>query len=137
MKNVFFIILFLSFVNSFGQEKTKAKQEVLVKDSTEVRPEPHEGFKTFYTNLQNNIRVPENVLDGRYRTKVSFIVEKDGTLIDFKIVEETPKAIGLGEEVIRVLKTFPKWKSSAKKTYYMLPVTTVVENDFEPEPKKE
>lgn len=137
MKNVFVAFLFLSFVNSFGQEKTKAKQEVLVKDSTEVRPEPHEGFKIFYTNLQNNIRIPENVLDGRYRTKVSFIVDKDGTLIDFKIVEETPKTIGLGEEVIRVLKTFPKWKPSAKKTYYMLPVTTVVENDFEPESKKE
>jgi protein TonB len=137
MKNIFFVFLFLSFVNSFSQEDTKAKYEVLVKDSIQLRPEPREGFKIFYTNLQNNIRIPENVLNGRYRTKVSFIVDTDGALFDFKIVEETPKAIGLGEEVIRVLKTFPKWKPSAKKTYYMLPVTTVVENDFESEPKKE
>lgn len=145
MKNSFTAILFLSFIVGFGQEKTTAKQEVLsindiivsAKDSVEVESEPFEGFKKFYSNLQNTIVVPDSVTGGTYKTRVSFIVDKDGTLTEFKIVQETPSSIGLGEEVIRVLKTFPKWKPNTKKTYYLLPVTTVVENNPESELKKE
>lgn len=145
MKNVFGVILFLSFTFGFGQEKTIAKHEVSsindvivsAKDSVEVKSEPFEGFKKFYSNLQNTIAVPDSVPGGTYKTRVSFIVDKDGTLTEFKIVQETPSSIGLGEEVIRVLKTFPNWKPNTKKTYYLLPVTTVVENDPEPELKKE
>lgn len=109
------------------------------KDSIQVQPEPQGGIKKFYMNLQNNIIVPETTIGGTYRTYISFIVEKDGTLSDYKIVRETPSSIGLGEEVIRVLKTFPKWKPGTSRTPYVLPVTTVVENEPEPEPatKKE
>lgn len=132
-------------MSCYGQDKTVAKNDaplvndkvVSAKDSVAVKSEPVEGFNRFYSNLQNSIVVPESALNGIYKTRVSFIVDKDGTLSDFKIVQETPSSIGLGEEVIRVLKTFPKWKPNTKKTYYLLPVTTVVENDPEPELKKD
>ena len=144
MKNIFYIVLLLTCAISFGQEKTIVKQEVKnpennivkAKDSLEIQPEPIGGFVKFYKNLQNKIKISENQESGTYQTRIKFIVGDDGSLSDFQIVKETPKSIGLGEEVIRVLKTFPKWKPGSKKTYFVLPVTTVVEN-VEPKPKKE
>jgi hypothetical protein len=142
MKHIFTALLFLSFTFGFGQDTTAPKEDVkLVKekanDSFEVKPEPREGFEKFYMNLQKRIAVPDSATNGTYRTIVSFVVEKDGALSDYKIVKETPNSIGLGEEVIRVLKIMPKWKPGSGRTIYMLPVTTVIENDPEPEPKKE
>lgn len=142
MKNTFVVMLFLSFAFGFGQNNAALKEDAKLikentKDSAEVKPEPHEGFKKFYINLQNRIAVPEAATSGTYRTIVSFVVEKDGTLSDYKIVRETPSSIGLGEEVIRVLKIMPKWKPGSGRTPFMLPVTTVIENDPEPELKKD
>lgn len=144
MKNIFNAIVFLFFYFSFGQEKTATKQEiqqaesysVSEKDTVLIKPEPYEGFKMFYSNLQKSIQIPNNEVSGIYKAKVSFIVNTDGTLSDYKIIQETPLSIGLGEEVIRVLKTFPKWKTSPKKTFYMLPVTIVLESS-EPSQKKD
>lgn len=139
MKNIFSLILFLSCVFCFAQENTTSKQEVIESNnevtenkSIEIKPEPIEGFQAFYRKLSATILVPESDLNGTYRTLVSFIVDKDGTLTDFKVVKETPKVIGLGEEVIRVLKKFPKWKPGNARIPYILPVTTVIENEIEP-----
>lgn len=121
-------------------QENKEIQPLALKDSIvqpEMQPEPYEGFQKFYANVQKSIQVPETDLNGVYKTKVSFIVAIDGTLTDFKIVSESPIAIGLGQEVIRVLKTFPKWKPGSKKAIYILPVTTVIEQDPIPTTKKE
>jgi hypothetical protein len=140
MKNSFTAFLFLSFAFVFGQDTIAPKENAkLVKEnavvSNEVKPEPNEGFEKFYMNLQNRIAVPESSASGTYRALVSFVVEKDGTLSDYKIVKETPHSIGLGVEVIRVLKVMPKWIPGSGRTPYLLPVTTVIENDPEPQPE--
>jgi periplasmic protein TonB len=139
-KNWLIIFLLLNIYIGFSQQKampieimSKNENKVdVVKDTIELKSEPFEGFKIFYSNVQKSIRVPENEVSGVYKTKISFFVDTDGTLTDFKISNETPKVIGLGEEVIRVLKTFPKWKPSSKKTYYILPVSVVIENEIQP-----
>lgn len=133
MKNIFSLVFFIIFAIGFGQESALAKKEP---GSIEVQPEPIEGFTAFYKNIQNRIKIPENELDGKYKTIISFIVDTDGILTDFKIIQETPKSIGLGEQVINILKTFPKWKPGTKKKYFNLPVSIVIEND-ESKPKKE
>lgn len=100
-----------------------------LQESNILQPEPIEGFKLFYENVQKNIHIFDVETGGTYKTKVSFIVEIDGSLTDFKIIEESPKSVGLGNEVIRVLKTFPNWKPIAVKTHYILPVTIVLEEE--------
>lgn len=103
----------------------------------EIAPEPVEGFDKFYASVRNSVIVPESDTNGTFKTLVTFYVDKDGTLSDFKVVKETPKSIGLGDEVIRILKTTPKWKAGTKKEFYTLPVTTIIENEPQPEPKKD
>jgi hypothetical protein len=60
------------------------------------------------------------------RVYVTFIIEKDGSLTDYRIIREI--GYGTGEEAIRVLKLSPKWipgkfNDVAVKTMYSLPIT--------------
>jgi protein TonB len=78
--------------------------------SPEKMPEPMNGMQGWTKFLQNTIRYPgaaiSNGVSGR--VIVSFIVEKDGQLTNFKI--ERGPGSGLNEEAIRVLKLAKPWK---------------------------
>lgn len=75
----------------------------------EQQPQPVGGFKAFYdyvgANLSYPVRATRMGIEGR--VFVEFIVEKDGSLTDIKVV----KGIGGGcdEEAIRVISGAPKW----------------------------
>ena len=65
-----------------------------------------------------------------YSVLVSFIVKKDGTLSNF-IIEKNP-GYGTGEEVVRLLKTTPKWKPALQNgvvvnAIFRQPVTFLVQ----------
>lgn len=70
---------------------------------------PDGGNPAFAKYLSQNIKYPqiakENNIEGR--VLVSFIVEKDGTLTDIKVLRDI--GYSCGEEALRVLKTSPKW----------------------------
>ncbi len=91
----------------------------------EVKPEPQGGFEKFYKYVANNYRAPEEEgLKGR--VFVTFVVEKDGSLTDIKVVRDI--GYGTGKEAIRVLKSAPKWipgEQNGKKVrvLYSLPIT--------------
>ncbi|RVU01833.1 energy transducer TonB [Mucilaginibacter limnophilus] len=78
--------------------------------AVENQPDFPGGMQAFYKYLGNNIRYPavarENNVQGR--VFVTFVVEKDGSLTDIKVM----RGIGSGcdEEAVRVLKKSPKWK---------------------------
>lgn len=67
------------------------------------------GIDAFYAYLQANIHYPQQAVhDGvQGRVYVTFIVEKDGSLTDVKVL----RGIGDGcdEEAVRVIKASPKW----------------------------
>ena len=67
------------------------------------------GIDAFYTYLQANIHYPEQAIQDGVQGKVyvTFIVEKDGSLTDVKVM----RGIGDGcdEEAVRVIKASPKW----------------------------
>ena len=72
----------------------------------EVKPDFPGGIAKFYKYLQNNYRTPEEEgLSGK--VYVTFVVEKDGSLTDIKVVRDI--GFGTGKEAIRVLKASPKW----------------------------
>ncbi|MEM9338840.1 MAG: energy transducer TonB [Bacteroidota bacterium] len=73
------------------------------------------GIKAFYQYLSKSIKYPRQAtrmgIEGR--VFVQFVVEKDGSLTDIRVV----KGIGAGcdEEAIRVLKSSPKWKPGKQR----------------------
>ncbi len=91
----------------------------------EVKPDFPGGLQKFYQFVGNNYRAPEEEgLKGRVH--VTFVVEKDGSLTDIKVIRDI--GYGTGAEAIRVLKKSPKWipgEQNGKKVRvrYSLPIT--------------
>ena len=91
----------------------------------EVKPEFPGGLEKFYKFVANNYRTPEE--DGlKGKVFVTFVVEKDGSLTDIKVIRDI--GFGTGKEAIRVLKSSPRWnpgEQNGKKVrvLYSLPIT--------------
>lgn len=68
------------------------------------------GDKAFGQFLAKHVKYPADARNNKVqgRTVITFMVDKDGSLSDFKVA----KAVGSGidEEAIRVLKLSPKWR---------------------------
>ncbi len=90
-------------------------------------PEFPGGIKKFYNYVGNNFEKPD--IDGinTFRVYVSFVIEKDGSMTDIKVIKDP--GFGLGREAIRVLKSLKtKWTpgmigSKPVRTSYNLPIT--------------
>ena len=91
----------------------------------EVKPEFPGGMDKFYTYVGRNYRAPEEEgLKGK--VYVTFVVEKDGSLTDIKVLRDI--GFGTGAEAIRVLKKCPKWNPGVQngkpvRVLYSLPIT--------------
>ncbi len=91
----------------------------------EVRPEFPGGIQKFYDFVGKNYKIPnEKGLKGK--VYVTFVVEKDGTLSNIKVLRDI--GYGTGEEAIRVLKASPKWSPGEHngrkiRCTYSLPIT--------------
>jgi TonB family protein len=90
--------------------KTYGEDDIIHFASVEVLPVfPTEGDAGFGKFLGRTIQYPaeakENNITGR--VIVSFVVEKDGSLTDIKVLRDIGG--GCGDEAVRVLKLSPKW----------------------------
>ncbi|WP_349293275.1 energy transducer TonB [Flavobacterium eburneipallidum] len=71
----------------------------------EVKPEYPGGIDKFYKFVSENYRMPDDAPSGK--VYVTFVVEKDGSLTDIKVLRDI--GYGTGKEAIRVLKSAKKW----------------------------
>jgi TonB family protein len=83
----------------------------------------NELFKFIARGIKYPVEAQEKGLQGR--VIVSFIVEKDGSLSDIKVMREGDPV--LGQEAVRVIRSMPKWtpgetKSQPVRVRYTLPV---------------
>ncbi|WP_348825196.1 M56 family metallopeptidase [Flavobacterium aestuarii] len=91
----------------------------------EIKPEFPGGIEEFYKFIGKNYQAPkEEGLKGK--VYITFIVEKDGSLSDFKVLRDI--GYGTGEEAVRVLKLSPNWlpgtiNNKPVRTLYSLPIT--------------
>jgi protein TonB len=91
----------------------------------EVKPDFPGGLDKFYKFIGKNFQTPEEEgLSGKIF--VTFVVEKDGSLTDIKVLRDI--GYGTGKEAIRVLKSCPRWnpgEQNGKKVrvLYSLPIT--------------
>jgi protein TonB len=100
---------------------------ILSSNMVDKMPEFPGGIKKFYTYVGNNFEKPELDSENAIRVSVSFVIEKDGSMTDIKVLKDP--GYGLGAEAIRVLKSLKtKWspgmfEGKAVRTSYNLPIT--------------
>ena len=119
-------LLLMVNTNAMAQNKKAANDKVLEK--AEVMPEFPGGDQAMMDFVAKNVQYPQEARDKEIsgRVLVGFVVEKDGSITDVKVV----KGIGGGcdEEAVRVVKAMPKWKPGKDKgkpvrVSYMMPFT--------------
>lgn len=110
---------------------------VTMADSTvftivEEQPQFPGGLQALQKFIADSIRYPEEAKKAgiQGRAIVTFIVEKDGSLSNFKIIRSTKNDL-LDKEAIRVIKSMPKWKpgkssGSLVRVNFTLPVPFVI-----------
>jgi TonB family protein len=78
-------------------------------EAIEIKPEPSRGIKDFYDYIGRTFNTTKESGDNNISGEVvaSFVVEKDGSLVEIKIVQSL--GYGLDEELVRVLKNCRKW----------------------------
>ena len=113
-KTLLLTVFFIGSKPTFAQEapvltvqnQTEVEKEFYELLEVDVKPDFPGGITAFYNFVGKNYRVPEenNV---RGKVVVEFIIEKDGTLSNFKILRDLGN--GTGKEALRVLKKSPKW----------------------------
>jgi TonB family protein len=100
-----------------GNSTDRSKQAGNDKVYTEVDQLPSfpGGQQKFGEFLAKNIKYPTAMKEKGVQGKVfvSFVVEKDGALSNFKILKDV--GYGAGKEAMRVLAMSPKWNPGSKK----------------------
>lgn len=119
------IISFLS-INSYGQEieveeAPKVATEIQKRDSNEIfvfvehSPDFPGGRDSLFAFIRRTMVYPQEAQDSSIQgtVYVSFVVEKDGSLSDIKIIRGVCPS--LNAEALRVMKMMPKWNPGKQR----------------------
>lgn len=121
--------------NGIGEGKTgtstivepKKPEGTVITALLDKQPEYPGGINKFYEYVGNNFEKPEMDETENISVYVAFVIEKDGSMTDVKVLRNP--GYGLGKEAIRVLKSLrTKWKPGIKdgqpvRTQFTLPIT--------------
>jgi len=149
MSKRFSIIAMLLFciAASYGQivppmagksSETDPENQVYPAQGVEVKPEYPGGMKAFYKLVSSNMKMPdvESASDIVLKVYVSFVIEKDGSVSDIKVLRDP--GYGLGNEAKRVVALSEKWtpgKQNGKvvRTSYYFPIAVNIDGTGETE----
>lgn len=110
IKYLMFFLFSFSPLLVFSQE---ILNEGNIYELTQLDPNPKfEVDRSIFMRVQSNYNRSEETKDLKGNVVVNFIIEKDGTLSNFKIIKDL--SFGTGEELIRVLKKTGKWNPGIK-----------------------
>jgi TonB family protein len=84
------------------------------------------GTEKMFEFIADNLRWPDDDACIQGRVVVSFIVEKDGSLTDVKVIKSVDPAFD--KEAIRVVKSMPKWepgmwRGKPARVKYYIPIS--------------
>lgn len=126
MKKFVFLILCLFLPSAFFAQENNTKDDDNIYSSVgiDVMPEYPGGIPEFGKYISTNYKYP-NVKGLNGKVVVEFVVERDGSLGDIKVLRDV--GYGTGEEAIRVLKASPRWKPGEQngrivRTRFALPI---------------
>lgn len=104
--------------------ETTSKKETIIEDEIynggiafEIDPEYDGGTTKFYNSFKKDFKLPSEVITKNRELKISFIIDRNGSLVDIKPIQDFDFKIE--QEIIRVLKNSKKWKpgeQNGKKT---------------------
>ena len=107
--------------------EAEKKVEDKVFDAVEQYPSFPGGEGAMFSYISNNLQYPEKAQKNRIqgRVVVKFIVEKDGSISNVEVNRSVDP--DLDNEVIRIIKSMPKWNPAKQKgtevrAYYYVPV---------------
>lgn len=119
-------------IDEFDPKNIKPKQQDpdAIYSTNDLSEDPNfpGGLEAFHKFIGDNFITPKtpdgNKLIGKIY--VTFVIEKDGNLSNFKILRDNV-GHGAGEEAVRVLKTSPKWSpgiinDEPIRTLYAIPI---------------
>lgn len=99
----------------------------MVFQSVEINPEPIGGMRAFMEYISKNYDYPQAAIEEGVngQIQVAFIVEKDGSLTDIRIIRDLGH--GTGDAAIRVLQSSSKWAPGIQngrpvRVAYTLPI---------------
>lgn len=115
-----------------GASDTKAPETNVIENTTNLDklPEFPGGMKKFYTYVGRNFEKPELDVSKTMKIYVYFVIEKDGSMTDIKVLRDP--GYGLGQEAVRVLKSLKtKWEpgiinGKPVRTSYNLPIVVEI-----------
>lgn len=106
---------------------TEAGSGIVDFNAVEVQPTFPGGLAAFYQWVGKNYNYPQMAKEQGVSgtVYVSFVVERDGSLTDIKVIRDLK--YGTGEEAQRMLKNSPKWKPGIQngrpvRVSYSLPI---------------
>jgi TonB family protein len=115
-------------------DEVRASKRDSIYNGIDQQAEYPGGMEAFGKYLQENLKYPAAAQQANYSGKVyiEFIVNKDGTATDFKILK--PAEFGCSEEALRVLKTIPKWiagvhKGEVVRSRFVVPINFQLTNE--------
>jgi periplasmic protein TonB len=100
-------------------------------DALDKKPEFPGGINKFYAFVGNNFEKPDLDSGQILKVYVSFVIEKDGSMTDIKVLKDP--GFGLGKEAVRVLQSLKtKWTpgiidKQAVRTAYSLPISIQID----------
>lgn len=125
----YLLLLLLATPYAFSQniptaENNETDKTIYNTVGIDVKPEFPGGMQKFIAFIGKNFQLPEEE-EVKGKVFVSFVVETDGSLTDIKVIRDI--GYGSGKEVIRVLKSSPKWKPGMQdgkevRVMYVLPI---------------
>lgn len=108
MKLRLLIILSL-FTYAVNAQENAATAEETIYDSTaglQTQPQYPGGIDAFYSDVLSNFKMPNIKEKMHVKIHVSFVVEKDGTMSNIKVIRDPGH--GLGAAAIKALKKMKK-----------------------------
>lgn len=126
IKFLYLSIAFFSIQILSAQESNKTENNQIYNTAgIELKPDFPGGMQEFYNYLAKNYKVP-NVKGLKGKVFVSFVIEKDGSVTDIKVIRDIGH--GTGAEAIRVLENCPAWIPGEQdgrkvRVLYSLPIS--------------
>jgi len=114
-----------------GENPEDTGNSILTTNAVDVMPSFPGGLPEFYSQVGKKFRVPELDNASKLKVYVSFIVERDGSMTNIKVLRDP--GYELGKEAIRVLQSIKtKWIPGQKggkpvRTAYNLPITVNIQ----------
>lgn len=111
-----------------GDDKEKVKRQIeenaVFTNVTELASFPN-GTKALFDYLKKNYKTPQEIIAQNISGKIflSFVVEKDGSLSDYKIIKDL--GYNSGEEAIRTFQNSPKWIPAKYGDVYVRSLYTI------------